>query len=140
MSGLPPVSSNLGREASWKPAQMLTVKNKHPEYRYRWRDKDRQNIQKAEAEGWIHVNPITGLPGDHENPGDQESMTSTTEYRELTLMALPEETAQARDEYFQERTDSQTRGLKRQFQRDLAEQAEKQGADVPETYGKITID
>jgi hypothetical protein len=127
--------------ATWKPAQKLQVHKKDPGFRYRWRENDAQNIQRAVAEGWEFVNPITGIPGEHQDPGDgQQSLTSTTEYRELKLMALPEEKAQARDEYFQERTDIQTTGLKDRFQDDLDNEAQRQGGYKSKVSGKITID
>lgn len=126
-------------KASWKPAQKLDVRNKDPNFRYRFRDKDPQNIQRALAEGWEFVNPITGIPGEHIDPEDsQKDLTSTTEYRELTLMALPEDIAQARDEHFQELTRRQTVGLKDRLQSDLDK-------DAPEGHrtsatGTIVID
>lgn len=127
--------------STWKPAQKLEVKGKHPDFRYRWRENDRQNIQKALSEGWVFVNPITGIPGDHSDPGDgQKSLTSNTEYRELKLMALPEEVAQARDKYFRERTDEQTAGLKDNLQSDLDKEAQQQGGFRTSATGSIVID
>lgn len=126
-------------KASWKPAQKLDVRNKQEGFRYRFRDRDSQNIQRARAEGWEFVNPITGIPGDHVDPEDaQKDLTSTTEYRELTLMALPEDIAQARDEHFKELTRKQTVGLKDRLQGDLDK-------DAPEGHrtsatGTIVID
>ena len=136
--GMPSVKK--GR-STWKPAQKLQVNDKKDNFRYRWRENDPQVIQKAQAEGWEFVNPITGIPGEHQDPGDgQKSMTSNTEYRELRLMALPEEVAQARDEYFQERTDLQMAGLKDRLQSDLDEEAKKQGGYKTSATGAITID
>jgi len=127
--------------ATWKPAQKLQVHDRKPGFRYRWREDDPQNLQRAIAEGWQFVNPITGIPGEHDEPGDgQKSLTSNTEYRELRLMALPEEVAQARDEYFRERTDQQTAGLKDRLQSDLDEEARKQGGFHTSATGTIVID
>lgn len=124
---------------SWKPAQKLDVRDKQDGFRYRFRDKDPQNIQRARAEGWEFVNPITGIPGEHVDPEDaQKDLTSTTEYRELTLMALPEDIAQSRDEHFRELTRNQTVGLKDRLQGDLDKEAP-EGHKTSAT-GSIVID
>ena len=121
---------------SWKPAAALKAKP-IPGYRTRWTHKDPINIQRKEAEGWVMVNSETGLTSEHEHPEDIESgtpVTSVTEYRELVLMALPEEDGQARDAYFTEQTDKQTAGLKKVLQSDL-----KKGGKA-EVHGKIIIE
>lgn len=127
--------------STWSPAQKLQVHDKKPGFRYRWRENDPQNIQRALSEGWEFVNPITGIPGEHFDPEDaQKSLTSNTEYRELKLMALPEEVAQARDEFFRERTDLQTAGLKDNLQNDLDKAAQKEGGYRTSATGSIVIE
>ncbi len=117
---------------TWRPAQMMDVRDKNPEYTYRWCDKDSQNIQKKLAEGWEFAKE------DHivePSVNDGKPLGSTTEYRELVLMKLPKETAEARSEYYQNLTDERTAGLKRRFQKE----AKAIGPDA-EVHGRIVID
>lgn len=120
---------------TWAPAQALEVK-KVPGFRLRWTDKDPKVTQRKMAEGWVEVHPDQGIRAEHEHPGDVPSgkpVTSVTEYRELHLMALPEDVAKAREAYFTDRTNAQSAGLVRNLKKDVAE-----GGDA-EVYGKITI-
>lgn len=128
---------------TWKPAKRLSVNVKQPvrdKFRLRWREKDAQNLQRAQAEGWEFIDPSKGVKAEHENPGDSNPLTSTTEYRELVLMGLPKDLAEARDEYFAERTNEQTQGLKRQLQSDLDSAAKKEGGYRTSATGNIVID
>ena len=124
---------------SWKPASnKLNVVKKVAGFRYRWCDKDEMNIEKKKAEGWEHVNKTTGIPGEsgqRSDVPDGKSLDSTQKYRELELMALPEEVAQERDRHFQELTDKQTVGLKKTLEDDLKKSGFKGGL-----HGKITIE
>lgn len=125
---------------SWNPAAMLDVVNPTPGFRHRWVDKDPANVQKKIAEGWVMANEINGHTAEHEHPdkmGDGAPLTSAKEYRELVLMAIPEETAQARDEFYREKTEQQTAGLKRNLQQDIDETGV---SGVEATFGKIVID
>ena len=122
--------------SSWKPASTLTA-HSIKGFRTRWTNKDPMVVQRKEAEGWVRVNAETGLTTEHEHPGDIASgkpLTSTLEYRELFLMALPEEVAQARDEYFTEKTDAQSAGLVRNLKKDMSE------GGAAEVHGKIIIE
>lgn len=126
-------------KSTWRPAAMLDVNNKPKGYRLRWCDKDPMNIQKKEAEGWIHATSINGFKTEHEHPGktgDGMPLTSVTEYRDMTLMAMPEEIAQARDEYIREQTERQTVELKE----DLKGSLRNPNGPSAETYGKIVIE
>ena len=128
---------------SWKPAQKLSVnvpQSVTNKFRLRWRDKDAQNLQRAEAEGWEYIHASKGAKAEHENPGDFNPLTSTTEYRELVLMGLPKDLAEARDEYYAERTREQTEGLKDRFQRDLDDAAKNKRGYRTSVTGKIVID
>lgn len=128
---------------SWKPARKLDVtasEEVKSKFRLRWRDKDPQNIQKALAEGWVFVDPTTGIKAEHDNPGDSNSLTNTTEYRELVLMGLDENLAQERDAYFQEQATQNIAGVKNSLQRDLDAAAQKEGGIRTSATGSITID
>lgn len=122
-------------KASWKPATALKAQNIDG-FRTRWTNKDPINMQRKEAEGWEIVDPNKGLRSEHEHPEDLESgkpLTSITEYRELVLMALPEEVAQAREEYFTAQTDAQTASLKSNLKKDMAD-------GKASVHGKIIIE
>jgi hypothetical protein len=124
---------------TWKPAAMLDVVDKKKGFRMRWASNDPLNLQRKKAEGWVMANKETGIDAEHEHPektGDGHSMTSVTEYRDLVLMALPEELGKARDEYIEERTELQTMNLKRNLEDDLKN---KKGKSA-DTYGKIVIE
>ena len=130
--GRPPKKGKI----SWAPATALEAQ-KIPGCRTRWTNKDPMNLQRKESEGWVHVHADKGLKAEHEHPEDIHSgkpMTSVTEYRELTLMALPEEVAQARDAYFTERTDAQSASLVRNLKEDMAKDGEAR------VHGQIIIE
>ena len=102
---------------SWKPFNLLEVTKKDPGFRYRWCDKDPANLDKKAAEGWKFVpsksvnatKPDATLTTGSYTDIDYAdcSTTSIVEYRESILMALDEETAQARQEYFENKTRQQ---------------------------------
>lgn len=128
---------------SWSPAQKLAITDQDPGFRYRWCEKDQANLDKKLAEGWAFVDPTKGLKADHLRPehvSDGKPQQGAKEYRELVLMALPEEVAQARDRYFQDRTDQQTLGLNAELRRDLKDAARKHGVESAEVYGKTVIE
>lgn len=127
---------------TWKPADKLTVHGT-PGFRQRWVVKDSANIDKKLAEGWAMASPTAGLRPVHVRPEtvqDGEPQTSTTEYRELVLMEMPEELAQARTEYFREKTRQQTAGLK-----GMADSEDQKNAELNRVqersgvHGKITV-
>lgn len=100
---------------TWKPANMLDVTNKKKGLRYRWCDKDGGNVQKKLSEGWSFVDSTSGISGDHVEPhriNDGKKMTSLREHREMILMAMPEELAEARNEVFREKGERNLDGTK----------------------------
>ena len=123
---------------TWAPAAMLGVVDRKPGFRHRWVNKDPMNLQRKQAEGWIMADSTTG--SEHEHPGqveDGKPLTSITEYRELVLMAVPEDIAKSRDDYFREKTEKQTAGLKKSLQSDI----DATGVSGTEaTYGKVVIE
>lgn len=128
---------------SWKPAQLLTVRNKTPGFRYRWVTNDVDNLRKKGEEGWIKVGSTMGLKGDHERPDntiDGGPMCSdATEYRESILMALPEELGIARDEYHENK-------VREQSHQKMRGELESGMSDIgspghsPKLHGGITFD
>lgn len=127
--------------ASWKPSgTRLDVRNKKEGYRYRWvRSRDDQpNVDKKLEEGWSPVNKTTGAPVEHDvalGVQDGKPMGDVTTYRESILMAMPEETAKARDRYFQDQTDKSERVIKRTLEEELTKKDPR-----ARTHGKIVIE
>lgn len=98
---------------SWRPASYLDVSDKDDGFRYRWVLNDPQEVRRRLAEGLSFVNETTRIPGNREFEGQAENeLTSIREVRELVLMAIPEEDAQARDEWVREQTRKQTISLR----------------------------
>ena len=121
---------------SWKPAGHLTVFEKKDGLRYRWKEKDPDNLNRALHEGWSYVTKEEGNSAVHDAPGyidDGKPLTSAIEHRELVLMSMPESVAQERAAYFDEQTARTEQVLKRRAQRELSE-----GGDA-EVHGDITI-
>lgn len=129
--------------ASWQPAQRLNVVNRKPGFRYRWVDRDPANLEKKLAEGWVLVNGTSGKPEvEHErrpHPSDGTDLTSAKRYRELVLMALPEELGKARDAFMAEQTQKQTLGLKADLERENRDAARSAGFNPAKLHGTIVI-
>jgi hypothetical protein len=131
-AGKPPVKK--GRP-SWKPASVLDVIGKEDGYRYRWSNKAKDNLHKKEAEGWETLNGLQADGAKHVSSGrinDGAKLTSIYEKHDCVLQRIPEEVAQARDEYYQQQNARQIAGLTSHIKKDLA----KDGAVA---HGDITI-
>lgn len=123
-------------KAIWKPAERLGVLDKNANYRYKWVNKEPSNLERKFAEGYVPANSITGLTAEHKEGVraiDGSEIAGAKSHRELVLCALPNELAEARDEYFQNQTDRQTRNLKQKLQNDLS------AGGPARVDGKITI-
>lgn len=118
---------------SWKPASVTDVTHKDPDSRYRWVNKDSDNLAKKQAEGWNFVDAKTdGSQTSAPRIEDGNSMTSVVEKRDVVLMKIPEEVAQGRDAYMNNKADKRISGLTAHIKEDL----DKEGADM---HGDITI-
>lgn len=121
--------------SSWKPSSVTDVVGKEPGYRYRWVNKDPDNMAKKEAEGWETVN---GLQADQVAPTDSNrvhegnKMTSVIEKRDVILQRIPEELAQERDAYFNNESARRISGLTAHIKKDL-------GNTGAAMHGEITI-
>ncbi len=120
--------------SSWKPASVTDVTGKEPGYRYRWVNKDPDNLAKKVQEGWETIN---GLQSDGATPEDSRindghKMTSVTEKRDVILQRIPEELALERDAYYNNESDRRISGLTAHIKKDLG----KEGAAM---HGEITI-
>lgn len=121
--------------SSWKPASVTDVVNKEPGYRYRWANKGSDNIITKETEGWEKVSSLTAdqaTPTDTGRIDDGQSLSSVYEKKDVVLMRIPEETAQERDAYFQEKSDRQISSLTAHVKKEI----NKGGAPA---HGNITI-
>lgn len=125
--GRPPKHEELAEpvkkgKPTWKPANIDDVFDKEPGFRYRKIAKDPRNLARKEAEGWELLSGIAGsvttMEKGYGRIDDGKPLTSTREGYDYVLGRLPEETAQARDEYINNKTARQIAGLKRQTQKD----------------------
>jgi hypothetical protein len=123
---------------SWKPANLLEVKDKDPKFTYRWINNDPANVQKKKMEGWEIVQGRTKqVKHDHpENIQDGKPLDTITSYREMILAKLPIEDKESRAEYYQERTRASTLGLVQEAKG----QAEAAGGSRDTIKGTITIE
>lgn len=130
--------------ASWRPARKLDALGKDPGFRYRYVSTDYANLQKKLSEGWQFVNTSTGVPGKH-NPtareiSDGKQLDTVQKYRELVLMALPEDLAKERDAYHAGKTSNRSQALEQRLQRDLDKAARDLGSThVAQAHGSIKI-
>lgn len=121
---------------SWKPASVTDVTDKDPGYRYRWSNKKADNLAKKDAEGWETVSKGTSADNaslvDDGKMNSGKKLTSIYEKHDVVLQRIPEEIAQERDAYMNEKTRRRTVGLTAHFKRE----AKSEGAPV---HGDITI-
>lgn len=129
---------------SWKPAQMLELHDKKPGLHYRWTDATEDlNVKRRLAEGWDFVTNVKSNSAKHNRPNkatDGRPLTSTTDYAELTLMAIPEEEYQEHRAFYREQTRRQTLSIKGDFQGQLDQAARQEGAPRAQAHGKIVIE
>lgn len=119
---------------TWSPAAVLDVTNKEDGYRYRWSNKDPENLARKSAEGWETINGLQADKAQHVEPDkiqDGKKMTSVYERKDCILQRLPEDIAEARDEYMNNKTKQRTAGLTAHLKKEI-------GKEAP-IHGKITI-
>lgn len=134
--GRPKQSPSIKKgKSSWKPASAMEVLQKEDGYRYRWANKLADNLAKKELEGWETVSGLQADKSIHVDAGrmnDGKPLTSIRERHDCVLMRIPEETAQGRDEYINNKTEQRTHALTAHIKK----AAREEGA---ETHGEITI-
>jgi hypothetical protein len=122
---------------TWKPASITDVVNKEPGYRYRWVNKLPDNLYKKEQEGW---ETVSGLTGDRASAVDDgrvhtgKNLTSAYEKHDVILQRMPEDLAEARDAYVNEKTRKRTLGLTAHVKKEMRDK----GGNAP-VHGNITI-
>jgi hypothetical protein len=119
-------------KSSWKPASVTDVTNKEAGYRYRWVNKDPDNLAKKAAEGWENVPESDSAQASEPRIEDGKSLTSVNEKRDVILQRIPEELALERDAYMNDKSAKRMSGLTAHIKKDLS----KEGADM---HGDITI-
>lgn len=119
---------------TWKPASVTDIVDKEDGYRYRWCNKDADNLAHKEAEGWETVSRLTSDTAKpaQERMQDGRNLSSTYEKHDVILQRIPEELAQERDAYFANESMRRTAGLTAHLKKEVA----KVGAG---THGEITI-
>lgn len=121
-------------KSSWQPASVTDVVDKEPGYRYRWINKNPDNMAKKEAEGWDLVNGLTSdraIASDDGRIDSGKQLTSTYEKCDVILARMPEETALERDAYIADKTKRRTLGLTAHLKKEV-------GKSAP-VHGEITI-
>lgn len=131
--GRPPMKKGI---PSWKPASVTDVANKEEGYRYRWSNKNPDNLAKKAIEGW---ETVSGLTGDKSKPSEEriqdgKNLASTYEKHDVILQRMPEELALGRDEYFNNETLRRTAGLTAHLKKEMKDK----GGNAP-VHGDITI-
>ena len=139
--GRPPKQeSSIGMKkgkASWKPASITEVSDKDPGYRYRWVNKNPDNLAKKEQEGWEPVSKLSSDKASYVDPDriqDGKQLTSTYEKHDCILQRLPEDIAKERDAYMNRESARRVGGLTAHLKKDMA----KDGVNAP-IHGDITI-
>jgi hypothetical protein len=99
---------------SWKPARLLDIPEhmKDPAFTYRWVDKDKPgNVRKKLSEGWEIDKKLTKRLNEGDMTStieDGRSIDGTMGIRELVVMRIPRELAEARNEFYQSRSETST--------------------------------
>lgn len=120
---------------SWSPSNLGDVIEKEPGFRYRRVRSDEENVAKKLEEGWEFVSgvnsPRTKAIHPDGRPDEPHKLTSNVTGRDWVAMRLPEETAQQRDVYHNEKTARLEQRINSQTKKELA----KEGAAI---HGEIT--
>lgn len=130
-----PVGDNLQgkRSKPWKPASLLDVKDKDPNYTYKWCKTEL--MDKRVAEGWepVHGKGNTNAPALTLLDGTQ--FTNLIRKRGLVLCRMPKDVAKSRSEYYQRLTDEKLLQGVEQYKSEANIRGYRGGS-----YGEIKID
>lgn len=139
--GRPPKhNSSIGMKKGkpvWQPASVLDVVGKEEGFRYRWANKAPDNLAKKRQEGWETVSGLSNDQASHVDSGrmhDGKQLTSIYEKHDVVLMRIPEELAESRDEFINQKTQRQTQGLTAHLKKEIRDK----GGNAP-VHGEITI-
>jgi len=98
---------------------------------YRWIEKRPNRVKKFMAEGWTFVNELDGDRIFHKRAQTGQldagrALTTEVDYREVVMMKLPKERAEARRRYYQAKTDKAV-GL---INREVSQEARNLGGEI----------
>lgn len=116
----------------WRPASLLHVINKDPNFVYRWVRED--NMEKAMLEGREPVRSTNknGESAPFITLSDGTRIDGVVRKRRLILCKMPREMAEARDNYYQERTNMLLESTTAEYESRVAGEGSK-------PYGQIQI-
>lgn len=133
--GRPPKEQAKKGTKSWSPSNLGDILEKEPGFRYRKVRKDDDNIAKKKDEQWEFVSGVNGYKTSTIQPAgrpdEPHKITSNVEGRDWILMRMPDEAAEQRDAFYQDKVKRLERRLTRQTQDELS----KDGATM---HGSIT--
>ena len=117
-------SNNLDE---WRPAPTLDqLEGLDTEnWTYRWVSKVPQRVKRFMAEGWVLVNELDGDKIFHKRSAvgaldAGAKLDSSVDYREVVMMKLPKGRAEARQRYYQAKTDRGVSLINREIQQQVA--------------------
>lgn len=116
------------KKAHWERPDLLRVEAKKPETAYKWARED--NVERLQDEGWLSSQD-SGLKTDRVE-GDGARLDSTIRRRELVLMEMPAEKAEARRAYWQTKGEEQLKAIRERYQ----EEAERRGFKVHQHFDR----
>ena len=118
---------------SWRPASVLDVVGKDPNYTYRFANTSMDGrVEKLQSEGWERCTTETiNLP--NKTITDGSKMGSEHRIRELILLRMPKDLAKSRNEYFQSQQVTQE-SIKHKLSSELGSDGTNQMV-----YGKVEI-
>jgi len=127
------IVADKARVDEWVPAPTLDqLEGLDTEnWAYRWVSKLPNRIKKFLAEGWSFVNKEEGDHVLHRRSQTGQldagrALTTEVDYREVVMMKLPKERAEARQRYYQAKTDKAVG----QINREVKQEAKNLGGDV----------
>lgn len=120
--------------SSWRPFKTLDVKKKDTAKRLRWVNTDPANLERKQAEGWVFAQDAETVHDRPKGVDHGKGIGTLKQYRDLVLMEMPEDQAEARAEYYRERTRHQSDGVTKQV-RDKVNQ----GLPGATVYGDVKI-
>lgn len=115
-------------KAEWARPDLLRVEEKRPEAAYKWARED--NVERLKEEGWV-ASQDARLTTDRLE-GDGAKLDSNIRRRELVLMEMPVEMAEARQTYWRSKAEEQAKAIRERY----LEEAERRGFPVHQHFDR----
>lgn len=126
----------------WKPATLLDIPSqyKDPRFVYRYCAKNREgNLEKKMAEGWEIDTELSRKMKRHvATIQDGTQQDTTTQIREMIVMRMPKEMAEARAAYFAQKAGDAQESANKRFKKEAQELTA--GYHKSGTYGEVTVE